>query len=426
MTSAERVRKQLAPPLTFCDLSLFYGPTGGGIRTYHDAKIRWFASQDRHRYVLIHPAERSAVSRPSPQVTVVGVRGPRIRAGYRWPADTRFLHAAICDCAPDVLETGDPWYSGPTGIWFRHTRKLRGILASFFHADPAAAYIDPWVEAGSRLTRGLRRSLGRRGEAIFYYMQRKYDVTLAASGIAETALRRHGVARVLRVPFGVDPMFQQIGGARAHRHRPPGPVRLLYCGRLQDEKGTDLLLDTVHEILRDPGVTMTVAGTGARERDVAAISHPRFTFAGYVSDRLTVADMYLAHDVLLATGPRETFGLAILEALASGLAVVGPDAGGAGELLGQLEQPFLYTSGDRSDFVRAIRAATASDPVRSSHDGMRVAARYGSWTDAIDRQVRAYGDNWAAWRSTRPTPEESRPDPAAGFGAPAPDSPPTP
>lgn len=395
------------PALTFCDLSLFYGPTGGGIRTYHDAKVRWFASQTRHRYVLIHPARRSGTSRPNPTVTIVGVRGLPIRAGYRWPIDIPGVHSAVRECRPDILETGDPWYSGPTGLWLRHTGVLRGVLASFFHADPTAAYINPWIDRGSRLTRTARRSLGSRAEQLFYRMQRRYDVTLAASRIAEAALRQHRIADVLRVPFGVDPMFQQIGRKRAERERPAGPMRLLYCGRLQDEKGTDLLLDAIPELLRDPAVRLTVAGTGARERDIAAVRHPRFRFAGYVSDRHQVANMYLEHDVLLATGPRETFGLAILEALASGLIVVGPHAGGAGELLGQLDTPFLYAPCDRKDFVRAVREATATDPGASSRDGMRVAAKYGSWHDAIERQTSAYCDYWANWQRALVAPAES-------------------
>src|SRR5262249_34558511 len=70
--------------LRFCDVSSFYAPTGGGIRTYHDAKIEWFGSQARHAYVLIHPGPHDETCRLAPTVTRVAVRGTRAR-GYHLP-----------------------------------------------------------------------------------------------------------------------------------------------------------------------------------------------------------------------------------------------------------------------------------------------------------------------------------------------------
>ena len=51
---------------------------------------------------------------------------------------------------------------------------------------------------------------------------------------------------------------------------------------------------------------------------------------------------YASHDVLLAPGRFETFGMAALEAAAAGLVVVGPDQGGTGELLRQIASPLMF------------------------------------------------------------------------------------
>ncbi len=54
--------------LTFCDVSTFYSPTSGGVRTYYRAKLDWFARQDQHQYVLIHPGPRVSVERVASRV----------------------------------------------------------------------------------------------------------------------------------------------------------------------------------------------------------------------------------------------------------------------------------------------------------------------------------------------------------------------
>src|SRR6202044_73830 len=52
------------------------------------------------------------------------------------------------------------------------------------------------------------------------------------------------------------------------------------------------------------------------------------TFLGHVADRETLADYYANADVFVHPNPREPFGIAPLEAMASGLALVAPNSGG--------------------------------------------------------------------------------------------------
>lgn len=390
------VSRRAARPsgLTFCDLSSFYGPTAGGIRTYHDAKLRWFASQQRHRYVLIHPGKRFAVERVAPSVTVVTTYGAPAGAGYRLPVDVQRIRRIVRELRPDILETGDPWFSGPFGLWFQRSGYVRGLVTSFFHGDPMRTYVDPWVERGS-MGQPFRRRLGARADRWFYQVQGLYDLTLVSSEGIERSLRARGVQRVLRAPFGVDPLFLRAsrlrergghqGAARGHR-----PVRLLYAGRLQADKGADLLLDVLPRLLEHRDVTVTIAGRGPLAAQFVAIQHPRLRVPGFVSTRAEMAQLYADHDVLLAPGAHETFGLSGLEALAAGLVVVGANAGGTGELLAQLESPCRFEPGDREGLLLAIDEAIAGDAGKRSREGIALAERYGSWQDAIGRQVDGY------------------------------------
>ena len=51
-------------------------------------------------------------------------------------------------------------------------------------------------------------------------------------------------------------------------------------------------------------------------------------FIGYIRNRETLADIYANCDALLHPNPREPFGIAPLEAMASGLPLIGPNSGG--------------------------------------------------------------------------------------------------
>src|SRR5581483_12340515 len=104
----------------------------------------------------------------------------------------------------------------------------------------------------------LMRNIYPRADAIFYRVQRLYDATMVSSRLREQRLRESGIKRVVRVPFGVDPVFFD---AARRRPAPGREKRLLYAGRLHPEKAIDLLLDALPTLLSEPGVHVTVAGT---------------------------------------------------------------------------------------------------------------------------------------------------------------------
>lgn len=168
------------------------------------------------------------------------------------------------------------------------------------------------------------------------------------------------------------------------------PRRLLYVGRLDRDKQVDLLLAILPQVLDNPDVSVTIAGTGAFQSTFARWTHPRFHYVGYVRDRDRLAKLYGTHDIFLAPGAYETFGLAALEAASAGLIVVGPDRGGTGELLREMQSPFTFRSGDASDFLTAIGAALEADWRRASQASRALAQRYGTWPDAVARLVGTY------------------------------------
>src|SRR5262249_23279880 len=83
---------------------------------------------------------------------------------------------------------------------------------------------------------------------------------------------------------------------------------------------------------RDRDFRLVIAGEGPLAATLGdklqAAAPGRFAFVGHLKDRDELARLYATCDVFTHPNPREPFGMAPLEAMASGLALVAPDSGG--------------------------------------------------------------------------------------------------
>jgi glycosyltransferase involved in cell wall biosynthesis len=104
--------------------------------------------------------------------------------------------------------------------------------------------------------------------------------------------------------------------------------------RLAPEKNLDLLIETMRLLERRASgqFHLLIAGEGSLrtsleslcDRDLPGAVH----FLGHVRDRETLASIFANCDALVHPNPREPFGIAPLEAMASGLPVIAPNSGG--------------------------------------------------------------------------------------------------
>jgi len=142
-------------------------------------------------------------------------------------------------------------------------------------------------------------------------------------------------------------------------------VRLLFAGRVAKEKGLHTAIDALALIRREvgaPPVRLTVAGPAQDAEYLAAIRQrvdvcglrSQVNFVGPVS-RDAMPLLYRNHDVfLLPSVWEEPFSIGLLEAMASGLAVVGTTTGGSREILRDGENALTFSPEDPPELARQV------------------------------------------------------------------------
>ena len=172
--------------------------------------------------------------------------------------------------------------------------------------------------------------------------------------------------RVSTVPGLVDTeRFAPGDGKAAARRRlgleVDGPL-LLTVRRLEPRMGIDRLLRAL-PLLGCDDVTLVVAGTGSLAGDLPRLAAElglaeRVLFVGSVSDDSRLADWYRAADLfVLPTTAYEGFGMATVEALASGTPVVGTAIGATPELLAPLDPRLVAPTADPEALAAVIGEA---------------------------------------------------------------------
>ena len=162
-----------------------------------------------------------------------------------------------------------------------------------------------------------------------------------------------------------------------------GPPRLLAVALLSDKKGLGVLLEALARRAAGgrPPVSLDIVGDGperaalhARARDLDLDGAVRFLG---VASRETVARHMAESDLFVLSSRVETFGMALVEALASGLPVVATDVGVAGEVVDR-RAGVLVPAGDPDALAAGIdRALEDLGGFDGSHAASLVRARYG-------------------------------------------------
>ena len=255
-------------------------------------------------------------------------------------------------------------------------------------------------------TRGLKKLLGIPARQL---LRRQERPPLAfAHALFPTAFLRDELKRK-RVVFQ---KTQIIYGAidtslYSYRNRAGAarPLSLLYAGRLTHEKGVHTAIKAVGKLVHKHGIrtiNLTIAGSGSAEYD----AHLRqlaqkeqveqlVTFLG-PQPKEAMPALYDQADVLLFTSLwHEPFGRVLIEAMASGVVIIGTATGGAAEILIENENALVFPPGDAVTLAAQIARLIETPKLRQR---LAQAARE-STLDKFDlnrmaTEIESYCERW--------------------------------
>jgi phosphatidylinositol alpha 1,6-mannosyltransferase len=292
-------------------------------RTGHEALVLAPDADDGDVPPFVHGAPVVEV----PAVSLPGYPDVRVVVGQR-----ARIERTLAAFEPDVVHLASPFMLG-----------YRGLQAAEAVGAPTVAVYQTEVPgyAARYGVRHLEPLLWRRVRNL----HERATVNLAPSTPTIDHLRARGVPRLHRWGRGVDTVQFHPGARDEEWRRTVGagrPLLVGYVGRLAAEKQVEAL-----RVLSDlADVRLVVVGDGP-ERGLLEALLPGAHFTGLLRGA-ELARAIASLDVFVHPGELETFGQTLQEALASGVPVVAPAAGGPIDVVAHSHTGWLYPPGDHA------------------------------------------------------------------------------
>lgn len=394
--------------LRIAQLANFVGPVSGGMKVAIDQLGRRYVAAGHDR-ILVIPGPRDRI-RETEEGIIVEVAAPKVSHEYRMIARPRRALDILDRFRPTSIESSDKWTLTPAARWARH----RGIGSVLFSHERLDDMLALWL----RRQFGVEVLVG----ALNRRLSKAFDVVVVTSRYSAGEFADTG-ARLVTVPLGVD--LETFHPSRRPdglpTPQPDGVVRMCYVGRMSHEKSPHLAVAAAVELHeRGVPIVLDMYGVGpdteALRRQAGAAP---VVFHGFVDSREAVAEKFASHDLSLSVCPAETFGLAVLEALACGTPVVTSNRGGARELVDETSGEWGSPDGPGlADAVERLSRRLGPDLRRAA----RARAELYTWDASAAAMLDLHAElaetvpSRPYWRQTRQDRRDERrstPDPLA-------------
>lgn len=338
--------------------------------------------QQRHQAIVLAPEGAPARYAGAPVFGTPGVplpMYPELRLLFPPP---RFK-SLLSRWRPDVIHVADPMVLGAAAIFW--AQQLGIPVVSSYHTN-LATYL-PYFHLGmlTEPTWAYRR-----------FLHAQCKATLCPSPSTAQQLEQKGFSNVQVWPRGVNgTLFTPRRRSEAWRQQVspnPNAKIILYVGRLSYEKNLDALLSAFKAIEQDePATHLVLVGDGpARQELEQALEGTRASFTGFLRGE-ALAEAYASADLFAFPSTTETFGQAVLEAMASGLPVLAFDAEGVRDLVRHDETGLLVPEGDTAAFTQSLRALLARPEQQAMmREHARAAAELRTWDSVLNDLVHTY------------------------------------
>lgn len=422
-------------PIKSVHITNYYHKNSGGISTAYN-KLLEAANRHRRPVRLIVPGERTETEDIGEFGRIYYIKADfspvfdkRYRVMLPWKTyifDKAPIKTILRDEKPDIIEIGEKYslslMAGLLRKGIMNVSEKRPLLIHL-SCERMDDNISSFISDSPILRWFARRLMGNYNFPMFdfhltnsdYTAQELFDSVSAAANprrsefffnfcwrtfrAAKTPVRE----RVFVNLCGVDNVTFNLSRQNAEKRRnirqehdlPETAKILLYVGRISPEKNINLLIELMKILARDAenDYRLLIAGDGPKlkelETESRRIGNEKIKILGFIGDKEKLADLYANADVFVHPNPREPFGIAPLEAMASGISVVAPNAGGV--LSYATEENVWLAEPNAESFARTVREIFADENRRHLKIQKQLeTAAQNTWELSTDRLFALY------------------------------------
>lgn len=236
---------------------------------------------------------------------------------------------------------------------------------------------------------------------IFAWIYNSYDVTLFTSKITYQITPQMGIKNAVYANLAgfdagrFDLNLKEDNFFKNYYNLPEldALTKLVFVGRLTPDKGWNFTLKAIAKVAEQidlEKVGFIIVGDG-QMKDEIINGLTKYTRHVYFLGRVAydqVPAVYANSDIHITTSERESRGLTVLEAFASGIPVLVPRAGGLVENVQDGENGLIYTPQDTEDFTQKLKQLIDDPILRKTmgQQGLKSVGNY-SWDQVIKNLV---------------------------------------
>jgi glycosyltransferase involved in cell wall biosynthesis len=303
---------------------------------------------------------------------------------------------------PDIIHVDEPerLFSGflkRAGIDFARKHKIPCV--GFFRTN-FVEYADDFLPLPAPVLKLVKWLFVK----FLSWVYNSYDATLIHSTITQQKLINFGIKNTV---------FDNLNGFDPSKFndRPPQPdffakkyglpqvdrqVKLIFVGRLTPDKGWKFTIDAfdrVAKIMDINNIALIVAGDGEMYSQIKkelGRKTPHLHLLGRVSPE-EIVELLINSDIYVTTSEKENRSLAIIEALAAGLPILAPRAGGIPQDVEEGKSGFLFVPQNPYDFAAKLKLLAEDSNLRKEMGahGKEYIEKY-SWDKTIGNMVKIW------------------------------------
>ena len=209
-------------------------------------------------------------------------------------------------------------------------------------------------------------------QGIWDYLKWFHDqnnLTLCPSYESKKLLKHHDINNTAIFSRGIDSQKFHPSYRNENLRRKLGienKITFLYVGRVSYEKDLDILSESYKSIINKFGtqIALIIVGEGPYLEKCKPLFPSDTIFTGF-KNGMDLSELYASSDIFVCPSSTETFGNVVLEAMASGLPVIGADAGGVKEIISHKKNGLKFQARNAKELTECMEELLLNEDLRN-------------------------------------------------------------